>query len=75
MSSLSGLAEAGLIGRPERLGASEAAFVNAIAMNLLDFDNTHLPTVRRIVGIASRHRRDRRLLNVRRRIEIGLAGC
>jgi 2-methylcitrate dehydratase PrpD len=45
MSALSGSAEAGLIGRSERLGLSEAAFVNAIAMNLLDFDDTHLPTV------------------------------
>ena len=45
MSALSGPAEAGLIGRSERLAPAEAAFVNAIAMNLLDFDDTHLPTV------------------------------
>jgi 2-methylcitrate dehydratase PrpD len=45
MSALSGRAEAGLIGRGERLAPAEAAFVNAIAINLLDFDDTHLPTV------------------------------
>jgi len=42
---LSGVGEATVIGRSERLRAAEAAFVNAIAMNLLDFDDTHLPTI------------------------------
>ena len=35
---LSGVGEATVIGRSERLRAAEAAFVNAIGMNLLDFD-------------------------------------
>ncbi len=34
-----------LLGRPDRLGPPEAAFVNAISSNLLDYDDTHLPTV------------------------------
>ena len=43
---LSGVGEATVIGRSERLRAAEAASsVNALAMNLLDFDDTHLPTV------------------------------
>ena len=45
MQSLSGPGRATVIGRSERLRAPEAAFVNAIAMNLLDFDDTHLPTI------------------------------
>jgi 2-methylcitrate dehydratase PrpD len=45
MGKLSGAGEAAVIGRPERLRAPEAAFVNAISMNLLDFDDTHLPTI------------------------------
>ncbi|KMO35363.1 hypothetical protein VQ02_17480 [Methylobacterium variabile] len=40
-----GAAQASVIGRGERLDAGAAAFVNAVAMNLLDFDDTHLPTV------------------------------
>ncbi|RVU14234.1 MmgE/PrpD family protein [Methylobacterium oryzihabitans] len=40
-----GAAQATVIGRGERLDAGAAAFVNAVAMNLLDFDDTHLPTV------------------------------
>jgi 2-methylcitrate dehydratase PrpD len=43
--AVSGPGEATVIGRPERLRAAEAGFVNAIAMNLLDFDDTHLPTI------------------------------
>jgi 2-methylcitrate dehydratase PrpD len=34
-----------LLGRPDRLGPPEAAFVNAVSANLLDYDDTHLPTV------------------------------
>jgi 2-methylcitrate dehydratase PrpD len=34
-----------LLGRPDRLGEPEAAFVNAVSSNLLDYDDTHLPTV------------------------------
>jgi 2-methylcitrate dehydratase PrpD len=34
-----------LIGRSERLDALGAAFINAIGGNLLDYDDTHLPTV------------------------------
>src|SRR4051812_23411320 len=38
-------ADATLIGRRARMDAASAAFVNAIAINLLDFDDTHLPTI------------------------------
>jgi 2-methylcitrate dehydratase PrpD len=34
-----------LLGRPDRLDPPEAAFVNAVSANLLDYDDTHLPTV------------------------------
>ncbi|MFM9884291.1 MAG: MmgE/PrpD family protein [Burkholderiales bacterium] len=34
-----------VIGRRERLAMLDAAFVNGIAINALDFDDTHLPTV------------------------------
>lgn len=34
-----------IIGRPERLDLLSAAMVNGIAINALDFDDTHLPTV------------------------------
>ncbi len=34
-----------VIGRSERLAMLDAAFVNSIAINALDFDDTHLPTV------------------------------
>ena len=34
-----------IVGRPERLDALGAAFVNAISANLLDFDDTHLDTI------------------------------
>ncbi|NNM72931.1 MmgE/PrpD family protein [Enterovirga aerilata] len=45
MQELGGAGIATVLGRPERLRPAEAAFVNAIAMNLLDFDDTHLPTI------------------------------
>jgi 2-methylcitrate dehydratase PrpD len=41
----SGAATSSIIGRPERLDAMGAAFVNAISANLLDFDDTHLDTI------------------------------
>ncbi|SDP24525.1 MmgE/PrpD family protein [Afipia sp. GAS231] len=41
----SGAATSTVIGRPERLDAMAAAFVNAISANLLDFDDTHLDTI------------------------------
>lgn len=41
----SGDATSAIIGRPERLDAMGAAFVNAISANLLDFDDTHLDTI------------------------------
>ena len=44
-SEFSGPRRATVIGRPERLDALGACFVNAIAANLLDYDDTHLRTV------------------------------
>jgi 2-methylcitrate dehydratase PrpD len=41
----SGAATSAIIGRPERLDAMGAAFINAISANLLDFDDTHLDTI------------------------------
>jgi 2-methylcitrate dehydratase PrpD len=34
-----------VIGRPERMDALNASFLNAVSANLLDFDDTHLRTV------------------------------
>lgn len=45
MGEFSGASRLTLIGRAERLDAMGAAFVNAIAANLLDYDDTHLNTV------------------------------
>jgi 2-methylcitrate dehydratase PrpD len=45
LSDYSGAARVGLIGRPERLDVMGASFVNAVAGNFLDFDDTHLATV------------------------------
>jgi 2-methylcitrate dehydratase PrpD len=45
MAPFSGTERATLIGRPERLDAMGASFVNTIAANLLDYDDTHLETV------------------------------
>jgi len=45
LSPFSGAATSVIIGRPERLDALGAAFVNAISANLLDFDDTHLNTI------------------------------
>jgi len=41
----SGPPQAGIIGQRERFDILNAAFVNAISGNLLDFDDTHLATV------------------------------
>ena len=41
----SGAATSAVIGRPERLDAMGASFLNAISANLLDFDDTHLDTI------------------------------
>ena len=45
MAPFSGPATATLIGRPERLDAMAASFVNAVGANLLDYDDTHQATV------------------------------
>jgi 2-methylcitrate dehydratase PrpD len=45
LSPFSGAATSAIIGRPERLDALGAAFVNAISANLLDFDDTHPDTI------------------------------
>jgi len=41
----SGPARASVIGRRERVDALNAAFLNAVSANVLEFDDTHLPTV------------------------------
>jgi 2-methylcitrate dehydratase PrpD len=41
----SGPAEATVIGRTERADALTASFVNAVSANVLDFDDTHHPTI------------------------------
>ena len=45
MREVSGKPSATVLGQRDRLGVMEAAFVNAIASNLLDYDDTHLNTV------------------------------
>jgi 2-methylcitrate dehydratase PrpD len=40
-----GIGEAGLIGRVERCDMLNAAFLNAASANVLEYDDTHLPTV------------------------------
>lgn len=45
LGETSGPPQASLIGRPERFDMLNAAFVNAVAGNLFDFDDTHLATV------------------------------
>ena len=40
-----GPAQAGVFGRPERPDALSAAFLNAVSANVLEYDDTHLPTV------------------------------
>lgn len=45
LSPFSGAATSAIVGRPERLDALGAAFINAISANLLDFDDTHPDTI------------------------------
>src|SRR6516165_4120089 len=48
LQSLAGFSvgrQAAVIGRPERLDALSAAFLNAASANVLDFCDTHIPTV------------------------------
>ena len=45
LAIFSGGREATVIGRPERLDALAAAFLNAASANVLDFCDTHVPTV------------------------------
>lgn len=45
IAPLSGRPLASVMGRPERLGMLDAAWVNAAIANVLDFDDTHLATV------------------------------
>lgn len=45
LQPFSGPAAATVIGRKEKLDAASAGFVNAVAANLYDFDDTHLNTV------------------------------
>ena len=45
LAAFSGQGEASLIGRPERVDALTAAFLNAASGNVHDFDDTHLRTV------------------------------
>ena len=40
-----GAAQAGVIGRSERCDVLNAAFLNAASANVLEYDDTHLPTV------------------------------
>jgi 2-methylcitrate dehydratase PrpD len=45
LQPFSGPAEATVIGRSERADALTASFVNAVSANVLDFDDTHHPTI------------------------------
>ena len=45
LAGFSGAPTSSIIGRPERLDALAAAFINAVSANLLDFDDTHLETI------------------------------
>ncbi len=45
MRPFSGAGTSAIIGRPERLDAQCAAFLNAISANLLDYDDTHPGTI------------------------------
>ena len=45
LASFSAGKQAAVIGRPERLDALSAAFLNAASANVLDFCDTHVPTV------------------------------
>src|SRR5512139_3419878 len=45
LSRMAGPAQASIIGRPERVDMLTASFLNAASGNVLDFDDTHHPTV------------------------------
>ena len=45
LATFSGGRQATMIGRSERLDALSAAFLNAASANVLDFCDTHVPTV------------------------------
>src|SRR5215470_3038122 len=45
IAPLAGRAEATVIGYPQRLDVLNAAFMNALNANVLEFDDTHMPTV------------------------------
>jgi len=45
LQPFSGAATSSVIGRPERLDAMGASFLNAVSANLLDFDDTHMETI------------------------------
>jgi 2-methylcitrate dehydratase PrpD len=45
LAALSGSDRVTVLGRAERLDVLGASFVNAVSSNLLDYDDTHLPTV------------------------------
>src|SRR5215207_3514113 len=45
LSPYAGPPQAGVIGRAERSDALTAAFLNAVSANVLEYDDTHLPTV------------------------------
>jgi 2-methylcitrate dehydratase PrpD len=70
LASLSGPAQAAVFGRAERLDILNAAFVNAVSANLLDFDDTHLDTVihlpRSLCTRLAHHRDLRRVRSCRR---------
>jgi 2-methylcitrate dehydratase PrpD len=45
LTAFAGTGAAPVIGRNERVDALTAAFINAASSNVLDFDDTHIPTV------------------------------
>jgi 2-methylcitrate dehydratase PrpD len=45
LTPFSGAPTSAIIGRPERMDALAASFINAVSANLLDFDDTHLETI------------------------------
>src|SRR5829696_7813670 len=45
LAPYAGPPQAGVIGRAERTDALNAAFLNAVGANVLEYDDTHLPTV------------------------------
>jgi 2-methylcitrate dehydratase PrpD len=45
LTAFSGAPTSAIIGRPERMDALAASFINAVSANLLDFDDTHPETI------------------------------